>query len=203
MMYIISRAVTMRYPAEHKQQTRERIVRAAARRFRSRGNKGTVIGDLMRDLRLTHGGFYRHFDSKEELFAEALEHSLEQSARKVLLTVENAPQGGELKALIDSYLDIEHCKDVAGGCPVAALATELARHPPKGRAAFQRVLINHVARVAKYIPGTTGEARERKARVLFSGMAGTLTLARVIVEDQQRRRFLDDAKKFYLDAVRQ
>ena len=64
-------------------------------------------------------------------------------------------------------------------------------------------MINHVARVAKYIPGTTGEARERKARVLFSGMAGTLTLARVIVEDQQRRRFLDDAKKFYLDAVRQ
>src|SRR5215475_805659 len=86
MIYIISKISTMRYPAEHKQQTRQRIVRAAARRFRSRGNEGTVIGDLMRDLRLTHGGFYRHFGSKEELFAEALEHSLEQFASKVLLT---------------------------------------------------------------------------------------------------------------------
>jgi hypothetical protein len=59
----------MRYPAGHKELTRERIVRAAARRFRSRGTEGAGIGDLMRDLRLTHGGFYRHFDSKERLFA--------------------------------------------------------------------------------------------------------------------------------------
>jgi hypothetical protein len=66
-----------------------------------------------------------------------------------------------------------------------------------------RVLKNHAKRVAKYIPGATEEARERKARVLFSGMAGTLTLARVIVDKQDRRRFLDDAKKFYFDAVRQ
>lgn len=57
--------------------------------------------------------------------------------------------------------------------------------------------------VAKYMPGATEEVRERKARVLFSGMAGTLTLARVIVGEQQRRRFLDDAKKFYFDAIRQ
>jgi TetR/AcrR family transcriptional repressor of nem operon len=79
-----------------------------------------------------------------------------------------------LKALIDSYLDIEHCEDVAGGCPVAALATEIARHPAKARAAFLRVLKNHVARLAKYIPSTTEEGRERKARVLFSGMAGRI-----------------------------
>ena len=203
MIIIILWCRIMRYPAEHKEETRERIVQAAARRFRSRGNKGTVIGDLMRDLHLTHGGFYRHFGSKEELFAEALEHSLEQFASKVLSTVENAPQGSQLKALIDSYFDVEHCEDAAGGCPVAALATEIARHPPKARAALLRVLKNHIARVAKYIPGATEEARERKARVLFSGMAGTLTLARVIVDDRERRRFLDDAKKFYFDAARQ
>ncbi len=92
---------------------------------------------------------------------------------------------------------------VSGGCPVAALATEIARRPASVRAAFLRVLRNHIAGVAKYIPGATEEERERKARVLFSGMAGTLNLARVIVDDQQRRRFLDDAKKFFFDAVRQ
>lgn len=157
----------------------------------------------MRDLHLTHGGFYRHFDSKEELFVEAFGHSLEQLTRKVLSRVEGAPRGGELKALVDGYLDIEHCDDVAGGCPLAALATELARRSPTARAAFVRVLRNYITRVAKYLPGATEEDRERKARVLFSGMAGTLTLARVIVDDQQRRWFLDDAKKFYFNAVRQ
>jgi hypothetical protein len=64
-------------------------------------------------------------------------------------------------------------------------------------------LRNHITRVAKYMPGATDEERERKARVLLSGMAGTLTMARVIADDQVRRRLLDDAKRFYFDAVRQ
>src|SRR5260370_12340041 len=203
MIYIIPKGQAMRYAAEHKQQTRQRIVRAAARRFRSRGAEGATIGSLMRDLRLTHGGFYRHFGSKEQLFIEAFEQSLQELAGKALSTIQHAPRGGELKALIDHYLAIEHSDDVAGGCPVAALATEIARRPPKARADFLRVLINHIARAAKYIPGATEEERERKARVLLSSMAGTLTMARVIVDDQERRRFLDDAKRFYFETVRQ
>ena len=203
MIYIISQGSTMRYPTEHKQQTRQRIVRSAARRFRSRGTEGATIGNLMRDLRLTHGGFYRHFGSKEQLFIEAFEQSFRELADKALSAIRHAPPGGELKALINHYLDVEHADDIAGGCPVAALATEIARRPPKARADFLQVLINHIARVAKYIPGATEAERERKARVLFSGMAGTLTIARVIVDVDQRRRFLDDAKKLYFDAVRQ
>ena len=74
-----------------------RIVRAAARRFRRRGSEGAGIGDLMRDLRLTHGGFYRHFDSKERLFAEAFEHSLKEVGDRVIQAIERAAPGGELK----------------------------------------------------------------------------------------------------------
>lgn len=156
----------------------------------------------MRDLRLTHGGFYRHFHSKEELFIEAFRESLEELSRKMRSAIEHVPPGGELKALINGYLDIQHSEDVAGGCPVAALATEIARRPPRTRAAFLRALKNHIAEVAKFMPGTTEEERERKAQVLFSGMAGTLNVARVIVDEQQRRQFLEDAKKFYFEAVR-
>src|SRR5713101_2455226 len=116
----------MRYPAGHKEETRERIVKAAARRFRSRGSDGAAIGDLMRDLRLTHGGFYRHFGSKEDLFAQAFEHSLEEVRRKFAPAVDQAPPGGELEALIGAYLDVEHCDNAAEGCPVAALASEVA-----------------------------------------------------------------------------
>src|SRR5438094_9875955 len=101
----------MRYSADHKQHTHERIVRAAARRFRSRGGEGAGIGDLMRDLRLTHGGFYRHFDSKEDLFAEAFEQSLREVGDGVTEAIANAPHGSELKALIDASLAIDHCND--------------------------------------------------------------------------------------------
>ena len=193
----------MRYPEQHKQQTRQRIVRAAARRFRSRGTEGATIETLMHDLRLTHGGFYRHFGSKEELFIEAFGESLEELSRKLLLAIGAVPRGGELKALISRYLDIEHLDDVAGGCPVAALAAEVARRPPKTRTALLQILKNHVASAAKFLPGETEEERERKARVLFSGMAGTLNMARVIVDEGQRRQFLEDAKKFYIEAVQE
>jgi TetR/AcrR family transcriptional repressor of nem operon len=191
----------MRYSGEHKQQTRERIVRAAARRFRSRGSQGAAIADLMRDLRLTHGGFYRHFGSKEDLFIEAFEH--DELFHRVARAIEQVEPGTELKALIDAYLDIEHCNNVADGCAVTALASELARRPAGSRArlAFERVLKGRTQRVAKYMPGATEEERVRKARMLMSGMAGTLTIARVLNDDRQRRRFLDDAKKFYFDAV--
>ena len=193
----------MRYAAEHKQETRQRIVRAAARRFRSRGSQGAGIGDLMRDLHLTHGGFYRHFRSKEDLFVESFEQGATEIHRKIASAIEKAPKGGELKALIGAYLDIEHCDNAAEGCPVAALATELARRPPRSRArvAFERALKDRTKRMAKYMPGANEEDRIRNARMLMSGMSGTLTIARVITDKRRRRRFLEDAKKFYLDAV--
>jgi TetR/AcrR family transcriptional repressor of nem operon len=139
----------MRYSAEHKQQTRERIVRAAARRFRTRGSEGAAIGDLMRDLRLTHGGFYRHFHSKEDLFVEAFEQSLKEVRDRVIQAVENAPAGAELKALIDAYLDLAHCDNTAAGCPVAALAPEIARRPRRARARLLQALRAHISRRAQ------------------------------------------------------
>ena len=194
----------MRYPAQHKQETRKRIVKAAARQFRSRGSEGTAIGDLMRNLQLTHGGFYRHFKSKDDLFVEAFAEGHGGLHSKIMSAIERAPKGSEVEALIDTYLDIEHCDNPADGCPVAALATELSRRPPQSRArlAFERILKERTQRLAKYMPGDTDEERARKVRMLMSGMAGTLTIARVLTDESRRRRFLEDARKFYLEAVR-
>src|SRR5215472_14446908 len=124
----------MRYPAEHKPQTRERIVRAASGRFRRRGNEGAGIGDLMRDLRLTHGGFYRHFDSTEDLFVAAFELGLADTAARAEKGINAAAPGRKLEAMIDAYLNIEHCEDVEGGCR-AGVAVEIPRRPRKARGA--------------------------------------------------------------------
>src|SRR5215470_7710816 len=98
----------MRYPAEHKQETREKILKAASRRFRSAGS-GAAIDDLMRDLKLTRGGFYRHFTSKEDLLAEVLDERLSDASGKILGAVENAPPEKRLEAFIGAYLSVEHC----------------------------------------------------------------------------------------------
>jgi TetR/AcrR family transcriptional repressor of nem operon len=193
----------MRYSKEHKQQTRERIVRAASRRFRSRGSQGAGIGELMRELRLTHGGFYRHFDSKEDLFVEAFQQGTSEINRKIAEAIDQAPPGGELKALIDTFLSDEHCDNAADGCPVTALATELSRRPPRSRArtAFQDVLKERAAWLGRQMPGETREERETRARMLMSGMAGTLNIARVLTDEQSRRRVLAQARQFDLRAA--
>jgi TetR/AcrR family transcriptional repressor of nem operon len=191
----------VRYSADHKQQTRERIVRAAARRFRSRGTEAAPIGDLMRDLRLTHGGFYRHFGSKEALVVEAFAQALKELGDRAIAALEQAPKGGEMQALIDTYLDLAHCRDVAGGCPVAALASEIARRPKTARGPFLQALRGHIRRMGQYMPGATADERRQKTIALFTGMAGTLTVARAFTDEQDRRWILDGAKRFYLAAV--
>jgi TetR/AcrR family transcriptional repressor of nem operon len=192
----------MRYPAEHKRQTRDRIVRAAARQFRRRGGDGAGIVDLMHDLRLTHGGFYRHFDSKDELFIEAFRDALQESRERIGAAVAQAVPGTELKTVIDMYLDVAHCDDVASGCPMAALASELSRRPHGMRTALLALVRDHIHRIATYIPGRTEEEREAKARVLFSGMAGTLSVARVLTDPGQRAQLLKEARHFYFEAAR-
>src|SRR5438132_5075596 len=100
MTYIIS---SMRYPAEHKEETRERIVHAASRRFRRAGT-GVGIGQLMKTLTMTHGGFYRHFRSKDELLIEALNKSFTEMHDRREAMLQKAKPGGELEALVEGYL---------------------------------------------------------------------------------------------------
>src|SRR5262245_4430383 len=121
--------IDMRYPAHQKQETRERIVRAASRHFRGRGGEGVAIADLMGKLNLTHGGFYKHFDSKEQLFAEAVAKSFEDVRAGFAEAVVKAQPGDELRVLIEQYLSLEHCANPDSGCPLAALASEIPRYP--------------------------------------------------------------------------
>jgi len=190
----------MRYPAEHKVRVRRKIVRAASRRFRGHGGEGVGIAELMRELKLTHGGFYRHFEDKEALFAEALDESGVMARTKIAAAMAAAAPGRELEAFITAYLSRAHCANPADGCPMAALTTEIARHPRATRAAFDRNLRAGLDAFARYLPGRTTAERERRALVLFAGLVGALNLARATADDDLRRSILEDARAFYIRA---
>jgi TetR/AcrR family transcriptional regulator, transcriptional repressor for nem operon len=191
----------MRYAAEHKSETRARILRAASRRFRRHGAEGAAISTLMRDLRLTHGGFYRHFASKEALFSEALAAALVEVSDRLAARADAAPAGQKAGAVIDAYLSAEHCDDFATGCPVAALASELARHPAGGGRVFQRATEAHLTRMAAYLPGNSAASRYKAAAILFSGMAGTLAMTRAERDPGRRREMLEAARAVYRRAI--
>jgi TetR/AcrR family transcriptional repressor of nem operon len=190
----------MRYPADHKEQTRERIVGAASRSFRRRGGEGIGIAELMKELELTHGGFYRHFESKEHLFAEALVTSLEEMGDKLEEAAGEGDRSHSLARIIDAYLSPWHCANPAEGCPVAALAPELPRHSATVKKAYEGALQRYAARLSPFMPGRTASEKRRNFLVLFAGMAGTLAMARSIADEAARRELLRTAREFYLAA---
>ena len=190
----------MRYSAEHKQQTRERIVRAASKTFRKKGAQGIAIADLMKELRLTHGGFYRHFSSKQQLFVEALTKALGEGEIFLKRATERAKKGKELNSIIEMYLNNVHCLDTTSGCPMAALASEVARQPKAVRQAFDRGLRMFISKVVPFVPGKSVKERELKAHVLFSGMMGALNMARAVSDEALREEILKSSREMYIQA---
>src|SRR3954470_1878234 len=122
----------MRYAPEHNEATRERILEAASRLFREHGIAAVGLAKIMAEADLTVGTFYTHFESKEALLREALLRSLQ--GRNAQL--EQALRGGDLETAVRAYLSPEHRDAPGTGCPVAALASEVARHPRATRQTF-------------------------------------------------------------------
>src|SRR6476620_8836734 len=122
----------MRYAPGHNEAARERIVEAASRLFREHGIAAVGLAKIMAEADLTVGTFYTHFKSKEALLREALLRSLD--ARRE--AVEGALGSADLETAIRAYLSPEHRDAPGTGCPVAALASEVARHPRATRHTF-------------------------------------------------------------------
>src|SRR5262249_50147003 len=158
----------------------------AARSFRERGSDGRGIAKLMKDLGLTHGGFYRHFKSKEDLFVEAISRALLQSAERAIAAAEAAPKGQELATIIERYLSVEHAEGVGTGCVIAALAPEIARQPAFVRGRIEAARAGYHDRLLPYTPGRSIAEKRRLLRVLFSAMAGVLTAARGMTDPARR-----------------
>ncbi len=185
---------------QHKQQTRERIVRTASRAFRAQGLGGATVPAVMAQAGLTHGGFYAHFPSKDALVAEACVAGLEESGEALLAAAAKAPPGEALRVIIGNYLSPRHRDAPATGCVVAALAAELAHEPVEVRARFTAALDTYFVRLEPYLPEIDEHARRDHLRVLFSGMAGALTLSRAVTDQQESDRILAAAREFYTRA---
>jgi TetR/AcrR family transcriptional regulator, transcriptional repressor for nem operon len=197
----ICHPISMRYSASHKQDTRRKIVRSASRHVRNSGGKGVAIAELMKQLKLTHGGFYKHFKSKEQLLAEAVAQAFDETEGHFNEIIRNARPGAELRALIEHYLSMEHCADRSTGCPMAALASEAGRLPRTVRLEIDRAIKRRVTLTARFLPGATEQERERKCMALLSGLVGTVSIARAVVNLAEREALLEAARDFYIGTL--
>src|SRR5580698_7656600 len=109
----------MRYSPDHKAEVRQRIVQDAALRVRGEGLTGAAVAAIMRDTGLTHGGFYKHFASKEDLLIESVQEAFRDIIEKLVHVAEQSHSGEAWKAIVKSYLSLDYCNHAERGCPLA------------------------------------------------------------------------------------
>ncbi|MFZ4190741.1 TetR/AcrR family transcriptional regulator [Streptomyces pseudogriseolus] len=174
-----------RITKEEKARNRQNIVEAAGRMFRAQGIDAVGIADLMKEAGLTHGGFYNHFASKDDLAAEVCNASFAASLGVLRQAVEegDAPAGPPLRRVVADYLSAEHRDALDGGCPSASLVVDAGRQSEAVQreyaAGVEGYLAGFTAEFAREADTTPEEARER-AVLLLSRMVGAMVLARAV-----------------------
>jgi TetR/AcrR family transcriptional regulator, transcriptional repressor for nem operon len=169
-----------------KEETRERILRAAARAIRRHGYEGVGVADVMKEAGLTHGGFYAHFASRDELLAAAVDQAGAESTEALSRVVARARPGEELMALVDWYLDDRHvASHVQGlGCAIAAAGTEVPRQQAEVRRAASRRIKDFIGLVERQFPEWGKQAAHEKAMAIVASLVGALILARAVDDPQ-------------------
>ena len=175
----------MRKSREEAAETRKRIVQGAARHFRANGIVATGLAELMKVAGLTHGGFYKHFASKDQLVAEATATAVDSLLKKMAAhpTIDSA---------VAAYLSTHHRDNPASGCPFAALGDELARSDKKTRA----VATSGFMRLVDTLAGNArNAAARRRALAAAATMIGAVTMSRLVDDPELSAEILLAAKK--------
>jgi TetR/AcrR family transcriptional repressor of nem operon len=192
----------MRYRPEHKAEIHRKIVNDASRRVRAEGLTGAGVSAVMRDAGLTHGGFYKHFVSKDELLLESLSEAFREMAECLVRAAEVSQPGTAWKTVVKTYLSPEHCDHPECGCPLAALAPEFARTDKAMKVQILGELTKYKDRMLPFMPGRRVADKERSFMVIFSTMIGAISIARILPDPAARAIVLTTAQDFLLRSFR-
>jgi len=178
----------MRYSETHKDETRERVLKLAAKALREKGPDRLAVAEIMQSAGLTHGGFYAHFASKDAFLEAALKETFAQSAQKLKRFAAKGTPREALSAYIDFYVSRSHRDHPAEGCPIVALNSDLPRQSKAFRAAFDAGVKNLVDAIGRWIAAIGLEDPEKRAVSVVSAMVGAVALSRTVSD----RKFSDD-----------
>ena len=180
----------MKVSREQAERNRREVVASAARLFRAHGFDGIGLGEVMRTAGLTHGGFYKQFDSKEGLVREAMTAALERSRAKWQERIA-ASAGDPLPAFVEGYLSPAHRDNPADGCAFAALAAEAARRgDPQLRAVFEQQARGYLDMLGAMLDDQPGAYHREQALAMLSTVVGALLMSRVVIDPELSGDFL-------------
>jgi len=183
-----------------KAASHDRILDIAAARIRRDGIDRLAVADLMKEAGLTHGGFYRHFDSREHLVAEAAQRALTQGSE---WTIASAKLGGQrgYTALVDGYLSTWHRDHPESGCGVAGVTADAARAGGPARASYTRQVTECLAVIADLTGNPDRQAGEREAVLTLSALVGAISMARAVDDPDLSEQILTNAAAALKDRI--
>src|ERR671912_425193 len=173
------REISMKVTREQAAQNRQRILDVAAQLFREHGFEGIGVADLMKEAGLTHGAFYGHFSSKDDLIAEASARALARSL-ELFSNLAERTSPDPLSAVAGAYLTTKHRDDPGTGCLLAALGSDVSRQGPAVRRAVTDHIRSAVDLLTKLLPAKSKAARKQKAISTYATLAGSMVLARAV-----------------------
>lgn len=197
MIVIMKNKFTNKPSSNRKEITHARIVETAARAIRRSGYSGTGVADIMKEAGLTHGGFYAHFASRDEMLAEAANLAGAETVAIAEQVFANTPKEQHLWALMNAYLSSEHTANIETGCAFAALGSEMHRQAPEVRAASTRRIKEIVSLIEDKLADQNQSNAREKALLMVSTMIGTLMLARAVNDPELSDAFRQAALKHY------
>ena len=190
----------MPWSKEYKNETRRRIMEAAAKTFRAHGTAGAGLTDVMREAGLTHGGFYAHFKSKDELIAAALKAANSARIANFKDVVSQSPDKSAIGFAVDSYVNSRHREHPENGCSVATLGSELSREKGAARHQMSENVKGWLETLAQFAPGSNARDKMRVATGTYAAMIGGLIMARAVEDPHLSDRILADVRAFLNEA---
>jgi TetR/AcrR family transcriptional repressor of nem operon len=180
----------MGHSQKDKAKNHQRIVDVAARRIRESGIDGPGVAEIMGEAGLTHGGFYKHFDSRDDLVAEAVDAAVEQGLDGFRAATADAKD--PLAAFVDWYLSTAHREDPGAGCPVVALGADAARSSDRVRTAYRGQVERYIAGMEDLL-GDDENAR-RHAITAVASMVGAMLMARAVDDEELSDEILREVR---------
>lgn len=184
----------MRYGSEHKAQTRSRVVQEAAAAIRSDGVERIGVAQIMARAGLTHGGFYAHFDSKDDLIAQAVEFMFEDRYSAFFSHLDDPDPRAALKRFVDYYLSMRHRNAPDRGCPIPGLAGQVAHLPEKARDRFQLAVDRLTGGVATLLERAGEPDAGDTSLSVVSEMVGAISVARTLSDEGKAERLLSTTR---------
>lgn len=196
----------MRYSKDHKAETRQRVIDVASKRFRKDGIEATGLARIMADAELTHGGFYAHFSSKDQLVQESITAAVDSARDYLVHAARSARARGadRMEAIVHAYLRPAHVKQPELGCAVPSLVAEVGRLSIEIRERLTEIVDSLVELIASTLPKhLEKEAALERGHAILASMIGTLQLARLVTDEEACARILASGRQAALALARQ